>query len=363
MSLSLLSQAATDVNESLARYSDMAFTSAFALMGIALLVSLVGYAKMRVTKVAARDAARERAANKHLVGVGIAGSRVDSSSDDSGSTHDTVGVTQDHSVSLTDDARAEATTDPEGNWFRLTQLFALLGVVFLLASVVLRGLATHRMPLGNMYEFVLMTVLFLMTAAVWFLRKPGYRQLWPFVLVPVLIMLAIAIGKLYTIAAPVMPALQSYWLPVHVTVITLGSGILMMAGVFSVAYLLRVWQPKGSEHGIAGVIVKPLPTAASIDRLAYYATIIGFPIFGVGIILGAVWAESAWGRFWGWDPKETVSFITWIVYAGYLHARATTGWGPKRAAWISLAGFAVMMFNLFFINMVVSGLHSYAGLN
>ena len=105
------------------------------------------------------------------------------------------------------------------------------------------------------------------------------------------------------------------------------------------------------------------PSAETLDRLAYRVTVIGFPIFGVGIIMGAVWAESAWGRFWGWDPKETGSFITWVLYAVYLHARATTGWGAKRAAWINIAAFSVHVFNLFFINMVVSGLHSYAGLN
>lgn len=346
--LSLFAQATTEVNEDLARYSDMAFTTAFAMLGIALLTSLVGYARMRVAQVAAREAAQEHAAQQQLVGAGVGGGRIEP---------------QSTSVSLTDDVDREAKHNPEGNWFRLTQAFAVMGMLFLLASIVLRGAATHRMPLGNMYEFVLMTVLFVMAAAVWFLRKTGYRQLWPYVLVPVLIMLAIAIRKLYTIAAPVMPALQSYWLPVHVTVITLGSGILMVAGLFSVAYLLRLWQPKGQETGIGGAIVKPLPSADSIDRMSYYATIVGFPIFGVGIILGAVWAEAAWGRFWGWDPKETVSFITWIVFAGYLHARATTGWGPKRAAWISIAGLAIMLFNLFFINMVVSGLHSYAGLN
>lgn len=336
MAFNLFAQSAQPVNETLAKFSDHAFTSAFVLLFVALVVSVVGYAKVRV----AQSAARER----ELVGAGAGG-----------------GV--DTSVSLTEDTSAEADAHPEGNWFRLTQLFSFLGTVFLLACIVLRGLATHRMPLGNMYEFVLMTVLFCMGAAVYFLRKPGYGQLWPYVLAPVLIMLAIAIRKLYTIAAPVMPALQSYWLPVHVTVITLGSGILMVSGLFSVAYLLRVWQPKGEETGIGGALARPLPSGESIDRMAYYSTIIGFPIFGVGIILGAVWAESAWGRFWGWDPKETVSFVTWIIYALYLHARATTGWGAKKAAWISLAGFAVMMFNLFFINMVVSGLHSYAGLN
>lgn len=105
-----------------------------------------------------------------------------------------------------------------------------------------------------------------------------------------------------------------------------------------------------------------LPRADVLDRIAYRTTVFAFPLFGAGVVLGAIWAEAAWGRFWGWDPKETTSFIAWIVYAAYLHARATGGWRETRAAWINLAGFVAMLFNLFVVNMVVSGLHSYAGL-
>ena len=105
-----------------------------------------------------------------------------------------------------------------------------------------------------------------------------------------------------------------------------------------------------------------LPSAAALDRLAYRTTIVAFPLYTFGVIAGAIWAEAAWGRFWGWDPKETVAFVAWVVYAAYLHARATAGWRSGRAAWINVAGLAVVLFNLFFINMVVAGLHSYAGI-
>ena len=119
----------------------------------------------------------------------------------------------------------------------------------------------------------------------------------------------------------------------------------------------------GEEHGVFGKIAGPLPSAKRLDRLAYRTAVVAFPIFGLGLIFGAIWAESAWGRFWNWDPKETMSFVTWILYAAYLHARATTGWKDQRAAWINVVAFGIMVFNLFFINLVVSGLHSYAGLN
>ena len=161
----------------------------------------------------------------------------------------------------------------------------------------------------------------------------------------------------------VVPALQSNWLPIHVTTISLGASIGIVSGIASLLYLLRVWQAPGQEKGIFGALAKPLPSAKKLDSLAYKSAIITLPVFGLGVILGAIWAESSWGRFWGWDPKETVAFVTWIIYAAYLHARATAGWKVWGTAFINILALATMIFNLFFINMVVSGLHSYAGLN
>lgn len=174
-------------------------------------------------------------------------------------------------------------------------------------------------------------------------------------------LLFVAGTVLYADAAPVVPALQSYWLPVHVSIVSLGSGVFLISGAASTLFLIRLRYPV-TDSGV-GRIVARLPSAQSLDVLAYKTTVFAFPLFGIGVILGAIWAEAAWGRFWGWDPKETVSFIAWIIYAAYLHARATTGWRDTRAAWINIAGFVAMLFNLFIINMVVSGLHSYAGLN
>jgi cytochrome c-type biogenesis protein CcsB len=115
------------------------------------------------------------------------------------------------------------------------------------------------------------------------------------------------------------------------------------------------------REGFVASIVARLPDAQTLDRIAYRTTIFAFPVFGFGVIFGAIWAEEAWGRYWGWDPKETVSFIAWVIYAAYLHARSTAGWRDKKAAWINVAGFVAMVFNLFFINLVTVGLHSYAG--
>ena len=119
---------------------------------------------------------------------------------------------------------------------------------------------------------------------------------------------------------------------------------------------------RGDAGPLARIAAK-LPDAQTLDRIAYRTTIFGFPVFGFGVIFGAIWAEEAWGRYWGWDPKETVSFIAWVIYAAYLHARSTAGWRDKKAAWINVIGFVAMVFNLFFINLVTVGLHSYAGVS
>ena len=186
--------------------------------------------------------------------------------------------------------------------------------------------------------------------------------LWVFVLVPVLILLTVSGRWLYTNAAPVMPALQSYWLPIHVSVVSLGSGVFLVAGVASIMFLVKM-SPLGrpDAQGAVARMVARLPDAQTLDRIAYRTTIFAFPVFGFGVIFGAIWAEEAWGRYWGWDPKETVAFIAWVLYAAYLHARSTAGWRDRKAAWINVVGFVAMVFNLFFINLVTVGLHSYAG--
>ena len=233
-----------------------------------------------------------------------------------------------------------------------------------IGSIVLRGIATGRPPWGNMYEFVSVTCAAGILAGLIVLRSEQLRTLWVFVLVPTLILLFIAGTVLYANAAPVVPALQSYWLPVHVSIVSLGSGVFLISGAASTLFLIRIrYLNSAVADSRVGQVVARLPSAQSLDVLAYKTTIFAFPLFGIGVILGAIWAEAAWGRFWGWDPKETVSFIAWIIYAAYLHARATSGWRDTRAAWINIAGFVAMLFNLFIINMVVSGLHSYAGLN
>lgn len=330
----------------LARYSDWAFTASLIVLVLALLLLAVELASSRGRRVEARELAFASA------GARVAGGRpgvvVDA---------DRPGVVIHRPAPLLPERLGRAGL-----------ALVYLGTALLFGCIVLRGLATSRAPWGNMYEFINLTALCGLVAAAIVLKRPTYRSLWVFVLVPTLILLTVSGRWLYTYAAPVMPALQSYWLPIHVSVVGLGSGVFLISGVASLLFLVKTSRfgeasDNGDRDGVVSRIVARLPDAQALDRIAYRTTIFAFPIFGFGVIFGAVWAEEAWGRFWGWDPKETLSFIAWVIYAAYLHARSTAGWRDRKAAWTNVAGFVAMVFNLFFINLVTVGLHSYAGVN
>lgn len=243
----------------------------------------------------------------------------------------------------------------------MTQSIVWLGIIIHLISVITRGLSVHRFPWGNLYEYISLVTLISMVVAAGVIYNRALRVLWPWVLSPVLALMFYGGMKLYLAAGDIVPSLKSFWFPIHVSTVSIGAGIGMISGVASLLYLLRMYQPKGKEKGFWGKVVLPLPDAKTLDALAYRSAVITLPIFGLGIVFGAVWAESAWGRFWNWDPKEVMSFVTWILYAGYLHARATSGWKSTRAAWINILALAAMIFNLFFVNLIFHGLHSYAG--
>ena len=318
------------VNIGLARYSDWAFTSAVVALVIALLLLAVELAYAGGRRVDRRERV-------------LAGSVAADSA----------------SPGIVEDVPARPFDERVG---RAGMAVVYLGIGLLLACIVLRGLATLRPPWGNMYEFINLTCMCGLIAGAFVLRRPQYRPLWVFLLVPVLILLTVSGRWLYTNAAPVMPALQSYWLPIHVSVVSLGSGVFMVAGISSILFLLRTSRlGEPDARGRFAQLVQRLPDAQTLDRIAYRTTIFAFPVFGFGVIFGAIWAEEAWGRYWGWDPKETVSFVAWVIYASYLHARSTAGWRDRKAAWINVAGFVAMVFNLFFVNLVTVGLHSYAG--
>jgi len=315
------------VNDTLATYSDWSFAAAGLIYLIALVFALV--------EQAFGTRARAKAVHE-LVG---AGAPVESAE-----------PLDDPAVLVGKPDRAER-ADRFG---RMSVALVVLGALSHLASIVLRGFATERAPWGNMYEYGAAVCLVAVVTWLVLLSRYDIRRLTPFVLLPVVFLMFIGGTVLYTDAAPVQPALQSYWLVIHVSAAILASGVLMVPGVASVLYLMKT-----SPRRFANLRDR-LPAAETLDRLAYRSTVFAFPIFTFGVIAGAIWAEAAWGRFWGWDPKETVAFVAWVVYAAYLHARATAGWRGRQAAAINAFGFGVMIFNLFFINLVTAGLHSYA---
>ena len=238
-----------------------------------------------------------------------------------------------------------------------------IGAVVHAGVLVTRGMAADRLPWGNMYEFATAVVLvgvvvYLVLAA----RIPAVRDIGAFVLAPVVLALVATGLFLYTETGPLVAALRSSWLAVHVSTAILGFGIFFVSGIASVLYLLKLRSDARSAEA-EGSFLSRLPGAVTLDRVAHRTAVFGFPIWTFAVIAGAIWAESAWGRYWGWDPKETWAFIAWVVYAGYLHARTTAGWRGRPAAWVNVVGLAVMVFNLLYVNMVSTGLHSYGGLD
>ncbi|HTZ94740.1 MAG TPA: c-type cytochrome biogenesis protein CcsB [Streptosporangiaceae bacterium] len=261
---------------------------------------------------------------------------------------------------------APASRWPSGFWLRLAFGLTCTGVVLHVLAILTRGLAEHRVPWGNMYEFIgaftCMAVLVLIAASVWY--RAYYMGL--FVLLPVVLALGIDLTWIYTPAGALVPALQSYWIAIHVTAMIVAIGLFIFGAVVTTLYLLTDRSQRRLAAGLpswSAGIWRHLPVPSILDRLSYRSVLFGFPVWTFGVMAGAIWADHAWGRYWGWDPKETWSFITWVVYAMFLHARATAGWRGRRAAWIHLAGFACLMFNVIGVNLWITGLHSYAGMS
>jgi cytochrome c-type biogenesis protein CcsB len=239
----------------------------------------------------------------------------------------------------------------------ITWLVAVVHAV----TLVSRALAAGRMPWGNMYEFVLsVTLIGTLTWLVVATARPQLRHLGLFVTLVQVLLTGVAAIVLYVPVGPLVPALDSYWFVVHVGAATLSSGLFLVGGAASMMYLLR----SGHDAGKTGFLYpfgKRLANADTVERLAFRLHAFAFPIWTFAVAAGAIWAEAAWGRYWGWDPKEVWAFISWVVYAGYLHARATPSIKRSTAAWLAVLGWATMMMNLFGVNIFFEGLHSYGG--
>ncbi|GAA1718723.1 c-type cytochrome biogenesis protein CcsB [Kribbella yunnanensis] len=246
---------------------------------------------------------------------------------------------------------------------RIGVLLTCLAFGLHLTGVLTRGLAAGRVPWGNMYEFSITASLAVAVVYLAFVQR--YRLQW--LGLPVTLVVAAVLGlatlALYTPAGPLVPALHSYWLVIHVSAAAISGGAFTVGGLVSVLYLIKARaERKALDGGSMSAALRRLPSAEAMDGTAYKVLAFAFPLWTFGVLVaGPIWAEYAWGRYWGWDPKEVWSLVTWVVYAAYLHARATAGWRGRRAATIAIIGWFVFIFNFVGVNLLVSGLHSYAG--
>ncbi|MFI5426768.1 c-type cytochrome biogenesis protein CcsB [Aeromicrobium sp. UC242_57] len=235
-----------------------------------------------------------------------------------------------------------------------------LAAVILFIGLLTRGLAAERVPWGNMYEFgcaatFAALLVYLLLERVWDIEWAG-----PFITGVGTVVLG-ASAMVYVPAGPLVPALHSYWLVIHVFSAIISGAAFLVGAAASVLYLVKSRAERNTPDGERTGFLWRIPSSAKIDQVAYRVHAFAFPIWTfAALISGPIWAQYAWGRYWGWDPKEVWAFITWVVYAGYLHARATAGWKGKAAAIIALIGFATFVFNFVGVNLFVGGMHSYA---
>ncbi|AWB93544.1 c-type cytochrome biogenesis protein CcsB [Aeromicrobium chenweiae] len=274
------------------------------------------------------------------------------------------GVAPDRELVLPDgEPAASGTADPVQRsnvagsiGFSLTQLAA----VVLLAGVVARGLSAERVPWGNMYEFGCAAALSAIIGYIVLVRIWDIDWVGPIITGFATVVLG-ASALVFVPAGPLVPALHSYWLVIHVLGAMISGAAFLVGAAASVLYLIKAKAERTTPEGERTGFLWRIPTAAKIDQLAYRVHAFAFPIWTfAALIAGPIWAQYAWGRYWGWDPKEVWAFITWVVYAGYLHARATAGWKGKAAAILALIGFVTFVFNFVGVNLFVGGLHSYA---
>ncbi|MFH9959272.1 c-type cytochrome biogenesis protein CcsB [Streptomyces roseolus] len=250
---------------------------------------------------------------------------------------------------------------------RIAVSLTVLAFALEAAGVVVRAISVQRAPWGNMYEFsTTFSTVAVGVYLAFLLAGKNVRWIGLPLVTTVLLDLGVATTLLYTESDQLVPALDSYWLWIHVSTAIFCGAVLYLGAVATLLYLFRdSYENKlangGTPSGFARSVLERLPAAATLDKFAYRVNAAIFPLWTFTIIAGAIWAGDAWGRYWGWDAKEVWSFITWVGYAAYLHARATAGWKGRKAAYIALIAFGCFLFNYYGVNIFVSSKHSYAG--
>jgi cytochrome c-type biogenesis protein CcsB len=321
--------------------SDYAFVFATVVYALAMLAHVTEWARARHVPLPAQERAEA------LVGAGAPASGPAAPGADASAGAEAV-------------ADAEEAMDRYG---RIGVSLTVLAGLTHLVGVLARALAAGRAPWGNMFEFMTTGALAVTLAYLVTLRL--YRTRWLGLLVTVFVTVVLGIAMLtpavYVAPGPLVPALHSYWLVIHVAAAAVAGGAFCVGALASLLYLVRSRAERRTPEADRRGYLWRLPASAEIDRVAYRVHAFALPLWTFAVLAGAIWAEYAWGRYWGWDPKEVWAFITFVVYAAYLHARATAGWQGRNAALVALVGFATFLWNFVGVNLFASGLHSYAG--
>src|SRR5215212_2979020 len=318
-------------------YSNLALLSSVVVYVLAMFAHAAEWAAAR------RTGQTEPATTRELVGVGAADMR---SEPVEGRDHVSV--------------ETPPISSPRVEQFgRMGVALTIIGFLLSVTGVLLRALAAQRAPWGNMFEFTITAMVFIVGLYLIMLWRTGIRWLG----LPVTLLAAVgnglAVTVFYVAVAPLVPALHSVWFLIHIVAAAISGAAFNVGGVMSILYLIK---RRAEDRGAVRGYLERLPSSRKIDLIAYRFLAFAFPLWTFTVGAGAIWAEYAWGRYWGWDPKETWALVTWVIYAGYLHARSTAGWRGTRAAVIAIIGLASFWFNFVGINLLVSGLHSYAGI-
>lgn len=253
-----------------------------------------------------------------------------------------------------------AESRPKGaRYARVAMALTVIAWILHVAAAIFRGLAAGRVPWANMFEFSLTATAIIVGVFLLVQFWQDLRFLGTYIIGFVLVALGVATVNFYVDVVPLPPSLQSAWLVIHVFVASLGTGFFAIGAALSITQLL---QARRAANGTGRKFLATLPSAEVLENLAYRVIIVGFIFWTFTLMAGSVWAERAWGRYWGWDTKEVWTFIIWVLYAGYIHARATRGWRGSRSAWLAIIGFSSVVFNFTIVNLFFKGLHAYSGL-
>lgn len=256
-------------------------------------------------------------------------------------------------------ASAEAAVRP-GKAARIALALTVLGFAVHVLAIVLRGIANGHAPWANMFEFAVTGTAAIVGVYLVVNLFRDVRFIGSYITGLVALLLMLASINVYVDVVPLSPPLQSAWLVIHILVAVLGTGFFALGAGLAIAQLLQARREAGASDKPR--FLRAFPSSEALENLAYRVNVIGFAFWTFTLIAGAIWAEHAWGRYWGWDTKEVWTFIIWVVYAGYIHARATRGWRGAPSAWLSIVGFAAVLFNFTIVNLFFKGMHAYSGL-